>query len=115
MSPHSKKAHSVCSVKLQPCLSRRFLLIIGVCLLMIRPRGMGSPQAHKTGRRLQQLTGAWCWKRKANRQQHEMHSKNFVARIGGLFTALCGDRASNRKRQRISPKVFLLSYWNAGI
>src|SRR5215813_5575191 len=33
---------------------------IGACLLTARPRGMGSPQAHKTGRRhLQPHIGVW--------------------------------------------------------
>src|SRR5262245_31019565 len=47
-------------------LFARFFVWIRACLLTARLRGMGSPHAHKTGQRLQQLTGALCSRRKGH-------------------------------------------------
>ena len=66
------------------------------------------------GSRLLPPTGAWCWRRKANRQRHNRHLKNSAGFIGDPFTALCGDRVLGRRKRRISRKVFLLSCWSAG-
>ena len=43
--------------------------------------------------RLRQRTGAWCWKRKANRPRHKKRWKSFAALTGDLFSRFCGDRA----------------------
>jgi hypothetical protein len=40
-------------------------------------------------------------KRKVNRRQHKKLSKNFAARIGGLFTASSGDKALKQKKPKI--------------
>jgi len=45
-------------------------------------------------------TGAWCWKRKANRPRHKRHLKNFAARTGDRFSLSFGDRGVRPKRQR---------------
>jgi hypothetical protein len=59
----------------------------------------------KAGLHLIQPIGAWCWLRKAQPQQHKQHWKNYAALIGDRFMASCGDRAPNRRRQRISLRV----------
>src|SRR5262249_7221592 len=97
------------------CFSSDLLLRLQACLLTTRPRGMGSPQAHKTGRRLQQLTGALCSRRKGHHPQQRRHLINFVALTGDQFTASLGDTASGRKRRKISRRVFLLCCSNAEI
>ena len=65
-------------------------------------------------RRLPLRTGAWCWRRKANRQRHMRHLKSSAGFIGGPFTALCGDRGLGQRKRRILRKVFLLFCWSAG-
>ena len=42
---------------------------------------------------LQRRTGAWCWRRKANRRRHRRRWKSFAARTGDRFLRFCGDRA----------------------
>ena len=44
--------------------------------------------------RLRQRTGAWCWRRKANRPRHKKRWKNFAARTGDPFSRFCGDKGS---------------------
>ena len=51
--------------------------------------------AGQTGQsRLRRRTGAWCWRRKANRPRHKKRLKNFAARTGDPFLHFCGDRVS---------------------
>src|SRR6266498_1028605 len=57
-------------------------------------------------------TGAWCWRRRANRQQHKKRSKNFVAFIGDPSIASLDDKVLDQRRRRILPRVFLRSYWS---
>src|SRR5439155_19626612 len=66
-------------------------------------------------RRLLLPTGASCWRHKANRQRHKKRSKNFVASIGDLFLASCGDRVLGPRTRRISPRASSLSYWSAEV
>ena len=42
--------------------------------------------------RLPPRTGAWWWRRKANRQRHRKRLKSFAARIGDRFIAFSDDK-----------------------
>ncbi len=46
--------------------------------------------------RLRPRIGALCWRRKANRQRHKKHLKNFAARTGDPFSPFCGDKVFGR-------------------
>ena len=51
---------------------------------------------HTAEPRLRPRTGAWCWRRKANRLRHKKRWKNFAARIGDPFSPFCDDKAFGR-------------------
>ena len=42
--------------------------------------------------RLRRRTGAWCWRRRANRLRHKKRWKNFAARTGDRFSHFCDDK-----------------------
>ena len=66
--------------------------------------------------RLRPLTGAWCWRRKANRQPHRKRWRNFAALTGGQSTGFVRrQRLFCRRRPRILPRVFLRCCWSGEI
>src|SRR5438094_7646422 len=70
----------------------------------------GVQAASKPGRsHLPRHTGVWCYRHKANHQRLKTHSKSFVARIGDLSIASCGDGALRpRTRRNLTQGFFAL-------
>src|ERR1043166_6539549 len=67
------------------------------------------------GSRLRPRTGAWFWRRKANRPQHKRRWKNSAEFTGDRFIAFSGERGSAPMTRRILPKVSSRHYWSTEI